>query len=105
MAMKRQAAACLALLVLTGCMRFRGEYTLAASRPIHQGVGQVVGPAVEGRSCFGIFRMLLSLDDPVYEEALDKALSKSPEADALVLVKTHDRGRCVTVRGLPFKFE
>jgi len=88
------------LLASSGCNMTLGEFGAVSARKVHdQRPYEIFYPRVSVETCpHWLSRWFLGRD-AILERALDQALEAHPEANALVLVKIHERSECITVSG------
>ena len=83
---------------------YRGHFTLVTTRPMPEFAQVGSQPRVVGRACFGVGAWFGG-DDAVIEAAVEDAISKGADANALFLAKIQDTGRCVEAEGWPVRHD
>lgn len=98
------ASLCVACAIPVGPSRHRGDFTLVTSRnlPAFADIGSRA--QVTASECFSTLA-LLGADEPVIERAVEKAIAQGADANALMLARVVDEGRCVVVEGWPVRHE
>lgn len=97
--------------VSTACTTRIGDLTVGSSKNIPTAFAEVA-PTAEGKDCANVLLFIpLGVLNPTIDGAIDDALDKHPEADALTDVTLHNtilftfffNQTCVRVKGTPIR--
>jgi len=80
----------------------RGKLTLATTSPNEAAFKRLASERVAGKACFGT-AAYISLDDPIFERAVEDALKNDTDATMLLDVELIDDGSCFEISGIPAK--
>ena len=107
----RQLFASVLLIPLLACSTRMGDLTIATTKNLPQKF-EMVGNEIEGKDCANMFLFIpIGVLNPSIEGALDDALEKVPEADAMVDATIHQttlftllfNQNCFRIKGSPIK--
>ncbi len=98
----------LVALLCAGCAsmvevsKARGQLSLASTHDLAAVYEPLSTQRVAAQSCFKA-QAYVSMDDPIFERAVQDALETVPDATVLLDVRLRDTGPCFEISGIPGK--